>query len=86
MFALETSIVGSIGVVAPGFGVHELMKQWGIERRLLTAGDRKGVSDPFSPLDEKDKRCLQVTHYLLQYDILLLSQGHAASQTWYIIW
>lgn len=42
-FSLDTSIVGSIGVIAPGFGAHELIKRWGIERRLFTAGSKKAL-------------------------------------------
>jgi protease-4 len=38
-----------------GFGFTGLMEKLGVERRLITAGDNKGMLDPFSPLDEKDK-------------------------------
>jgi protease-4 len=51
----KASIVGSIGVRMDGFGVTGLMDKLGIERRLLTAGDNKGMLDPFLPLDEKHK-------------------------------
>ena len=51
----KASIVGSIGVLMNGFGFTGLMDKLGIERRLLTAGENKGMLDPFSPLDEKDK-------------------------------
>ena len=51
----KASIVGSIGVLMNGFGFTGLMDKLGIERRLITAGDNKGMLDPFSPLDEKDK-------------------------------
>ena len=49
------SIVGSIGVLMNGFGFTGLMDKLGIERRLITVGENKGMLDPFSPLDEKDK-------------------------------
>ncbi len=42
-FSLDTSIVGSIGVMAPGFGAHELIKRLGIERRLFVAGSKKAL-------------------------------------------
>jgi len=45
----DFSIVGSIGVVGASFGFHELMEKVGIERRLYTSGDRKGMLDPFLP-------------------------------------
>jgi protease-4 len=38
-----------------GFGFTGLMDKLGIERRLITVGENKGMLDPFSPLDEKDK-------------------------------
>ena len=51
----KASIVGSIGVLMDGFGFTGLMDKLGIERRLITAGDNKGMLDPFSPLDEKQQ-------------------------------
>jgi protease-4 len=56
----KASIVGSIGVLMNGFGFTGLMDKLGVERRLITAGDNKGMLDPFSPLDEKDKQHVQV--------------------------
>ena len=49
IFADETSIIGSIGVVSAGFGFPGLLRRLGIERRLHTAGEKKGILDPFSP-------------------------------------
>lgn len=48
IYADESSIIGSIGVVSGGFGFTELMRRIGVERRLHTAGARKGMLDPFS--------------------------------------
>jgi len=45
----KASLVGSIGVLMDGFGFVGLMDKLGIERRLLTAGENKGMLDPFSP-------------------------------------
>jgi signal peptide peptidase SppA len=49
IFADETSVIGSIGVVSAGFGFTGLLRRLGIERRIYTAGERKGILDPFSP-------------------------------------
>jgi protease-4 len=49
----KASLVGSIGVLMDGFGFTGLMEKLGVERRLLTAGDNKGMLDPFSPADER---------------------------------
>ncbi len=59
IFASKSSIVGSIGVLMDGFGFEEGMKKLGIERRLLTAGEHKGILDPFSPLDAQSRRHAQ---------------------------
>ena len=54
IYVARSSIVGSIGVLMNGFGFTGLMEKLGIERRLITAGENKGMLDPFSPQDEKD--------------------------------
>jgi protease-4 len=56
IFVNESSIVGSIGVLMNGFGFVDAMDELGIERRLRTAGDHKGILDPFSPVSEFDTR------------------------------
>jgi protease-4 len=56
----KASIVGSIGVLMNGFGFTGLMDKLGVERRLITAGENKGMLDPFSPLREKDKEYINV--------------------------
>lgn len=59
IYASPASLVGSIGVLMDGFGFVDGMKKLGIERRLLTAGENKGMLDPFSPLDAKARRHAQ---------------------------
>ncbi len=55
----KASIVGSIGVVFPGFGFVETLEKLGLERRLFSAGKHKGLLDPFSPLKDKEVEHLQ---------------------------
>ena len=50
----DSSIVGSIGVISAGFGLHEAIGRLGVERRVHTAGGRKGFLDPFRPEDPED--------------------------------
>ena len=50
----KASLVGSIGVLMDGFGFVGAMEKLGIERRLLTAGENKGMLDPFSPQNERE--------------------------------
>ena len=59
IYASEGSIVGSIGVLMNGFGFTEAMKKVGVERRLLTAGEHKGILDPFSPVKPEEQRHAQ---------------------------
>jgi protease-4 len=54
IYVSKSSVVGSIGVLMNGFGFTGLMDKLGVERRLITAGENKGMLDPFSPVDEKD--------------------------------
>lgn len=56
IYVNQSSLVGSIGVRMDNFGFVELMKKIGVERRLLTAGENKGLFDPFLPenLDQKN--------------------------------
>lgn len=54
IIADRSSILGSIGVIAAGFGLHELAGRVGVERRVHTAGTSKSFLDPFRPEDPKD--------------------------------
>ncbi len=47
----KASIVGSIGVVMNSFGFAEAIERLGVERRLYTAGEYKGLMDPFLPIE-----------------------------------
>ena len=48
------SILGSIGVISPGFGFVELIKKLGIERRVYTSGKSKSFLDPFKEAKDED--------------------------------
>lgn len=54
IIADETSIVGSIGVVAAGFGFDKAIEKLGIERRVYTAGKNKVGLDAFQPEKKAD--------------------------------
>lgn len=54
IWADESSIVGSIGVIAAGFGFHEAIAKLGVERRVHTAGRSKSLLDPFRPEKPED--------------------------------
>ncbi|MBN7769503.1 S49 family peptidase [Marinobacter daepoensis] len=54
IYANRASLVGSIGVVAGGFGFTEVMEKIGVDRRLYTAGENKAFLDPFSPEQKEE--------------------------------
>ncbi|MBK4216182.1 S49 family peptidase [Paracoccus caeni] len=54
IWADDSSILGSIGVISAGFGFQELIGKWGIERRVHTAGRSKSTLDPFRPERPED--------------------------------
>ncbi len=59
IYANKSSVVGSIGVLMNGFGFVGVMDKLGVERRLVTAGEHKGLLDPFSPVKEDELRHIQ---------------------------
>jgi len=59
IYANRSSIVGSIGVRTDGFGFTGTMEKLGVERRLYTAGEHKGILDPFSPSRPQDVEYLE---------------------------
>lgn len=72
IFAQPSSIVGSIGVIAAGFGAADLIGRLGIQRRVYTAGARKAMLDPFRPENADDVARL----HAIQADI------HGQFQDW----
>ena len=54
VYADESSIVGSIGVISAGFGFTGLIEKIGIERRVHTSGENKSSLDPFVKENPED--------------------------------
>jgi protease-4 len=59
IYVNKSSLVGSIGVRLDSFGLEGLIEKMGIERRLLTAGEHKGLLDPFLPENQVERDHLQ---------------------------
>lgn len=55
----KASLVGSIGVLMDGFGFVGLLDKLGVERRLMTSGDNKGMLDPYSPRNTRQEELAQ---------------------------
>ena len=49
IYAHNSSIIGSIGVIFSSFGFVDLIKKIGVERRIYTEGKNKAILDPFLP-------------------------------------
>jgi protease-4 len=55
IYASEPTSVGSIGVIVRSFGFQDLLAKYGVERRVLAAGENKAGLDQFLPLAEDDR-------------------------------
>jgi len=51
IYVNPASLVGSIGVIMPGFGVPSLMQKLGVEDRTMTAGEHKNLLSPTRAVD-----------------------------------
>ena len=65
IYADASSVIGSIGVIAAGFGFSDAIQRLGIERRIHVQGKRKMMLDPFGPEQDEDVTRLQA----LQQDV-----------------
>lgn len=54
IIAHPASLVGSIGVIYAGFGFPAVLKKFGVERRIHTAGKSKSFMDPYLPEKKAD--------------------------------
>lgn len=66
IYADKSSLVGSIGVTASGFGFVGVMEKLGVDRRIYTSGQHKAFLDPFQPQKEDEtafwQNVLDTTH------------------------
>ena len=54
IYANQSSIVGSIGVIYSSFGFKDLIQKIGVQRRVYTAGKNKSTLDPFMEEKQED--------------------------------
>jgi len=55
IYANRASVIGSIGVLMDGFDLSGTLDKVGARRRLIAAGENKGMTDPFSPMTEAQR-------------------------------
>ncbi|CAM2841685.1 signal peptide peptidase SppA [Acinetobacter celticus] len=54
-----SSLVGSIGVIMPNYGVSGLMQKLGVEDRTMTSGENKAILSMTQPVDATQKAHVQ---------------------------
>jgi len=59
IYANQSSLVGSIGVIVRAFGADKFMERVGVERRVIHAGENKAGMDTFLPFSEFDRVRMQ---------------------------
>ena len=70
IYANSSSIIGSIGVIYASFGLQELIKKAGIQRRIYTAGKNKSTLDPFVEEKQEDIERLKKIQLELHSDFI----------------
>jgi signal peptide peptidase SppA len=80
IYANSSSIVGSIGVIYSSFGLQDLIKKIGIQRRIYTAGKNKSTLDPFIEEKEEDIRRLKKIQLDLHADFIKVVEDSRAKK------
>ncbi len=59
VYALPTTITGSIGVIAVWPGLQELSEKVGIDMRVFTSADKKDIGSPWRDMTEEEQALIQ---------------------------
>lgn len=85
IYCTESSIIGSIGVVASVMNFHQLATKYGVENVTVTAGKSKMRLNPFQPIKAEDKEWLEAhaaevhamfKHWVVERRHRVLNMGH----------
>ena len=76
IYANQSSIVGSIGVIYSSFGFKDLIEKIGVQRRVYTAGKNKSTLDPFLEEKEEDIERLKKIQLDLHKDFIEKSRSN----------
>lgn len=83
IYADESSIIGSIGVISASFGFTGLIEKIGVQRRVYTAGANKDILDPFlpeKPADVKRIKAIQLDVHRAFIDLVKSRRGDKISK------
>lgn len=76
IYVNPSSIVGSIGVIMPNYGLSELARKAGVEDRTMTAGEHKAILSMTRPIDPAEKAHVQaLLDNVHQHFITAVKQG-----------
>jgi len=79
IYVNPSSLVGSIGVIMPNYGVTDLAKKLGVEDRTMTAGAHKNILSMTRPLDPFETAHVQgVLDNVHQHFIAAVKAGRGA--------
>ena len=80
IYANSSSIVGSIGVIYSSFGLQDLIKKAGIQRRIYTAGKNKSTLDPFVEEKKEDIERLKSIQLDLHADFIKVAEDSRSTK------
>ena len=80
IYANSSSIIGSIGVIYSSFGLQELIKKAGIQRRIYTAGKNKSTLDPFVEEKQEDIERLKKIQLDLHSDFIKVVENSRSTK------
>lgn len=76
IYVNPSSLVGSIGVIMPNYGVTELARKIGVEDRTMTSGSHKAILSPTQAVNPAEKAHVQaVLDDVHQHFITAVKQG-----------
>lgn len=59
VFALDSTLTGSIGVLMMSTGIYPVLDRIGVEPRIIKSGELKDAGTPLREMDERDRAYLQ---------------------------
>ena len=80
IYANQSSIVGSIGVIYSSFGFKDLIQKIGVQRRVYTAGKNKSTLDPFMEEKQEDIERLKNIQLDLHKDFIEVVEKSRSSK------
>ncbi len=80
IYANQSSIIGSIGVIYSSFGFTELISKIGVQRRVYTAGKNKSTLDPFMEEKKEDIERLKNIQLDLHKDFIDVVEASRSSK------